>query len=247
MHNQPHHYTSQRSAVDRRHFIRIGAALVLVGALGPWLSYPARASTTPSTPRLQASPTIMVIGDSISAEYGLAKGDGWVPLLEKRLAANKINAKVINASVSGDTTSGGRARLPSLLKRHSPDIVIVELGGNDALRGLPLANTQQNLTAMVQAAQKSGAQVVLVGIEVPPNYGGTYTAQFQQIFATVAKANNTVLVPSILKGIADAPDPTALFQKDRIHPNAQAQPVLLDNVWPALEAVLRGKNIQSAR
>lgn len=219
--------------------------MVLVGALGPWLTTPAQAGTAPLNPQPQ-TPSIMVIGDSISAEYGLSKGDGWVPLLEKRLAANQINAKVINASVSGDTTSGGRARLPSLLKRHRPDIVIVELGGNDALRGLPLANTQQNLAAMVQAAQKAGAQVVLAGIEVPPNYGSTYAKQFSQIFATVAKANNAVLVPSILKGIADGPDPTALFQKDRIHPNAQAQPLLLDNVWPALKELLNSKAFKSA-
>jgi acyl-CoA thioesterase-1 len=220
--------------------------VVLVGAIGPCLTYPAQASTAPLNLQRQA-PSIMVIGDSISAEYGLSKGDGWVPLLQKRLAANQINANVINASVSGDTTSGGRARLPSLLQRHRPDIVIVELGGNDALRGLPLANTQQNLTDMVQAAQKSGAQVVLAGIEVPPNYGSTYAAQFNQIFAAVAKANNAALVPSILKGVADAPDPTALFQKDRIHPNAQAQSLLLDNVWPTLKALLNGKNLKSAR
>ncbi|UJB67337.1 arylesterase [Acidovorax sp. YS12] len=182
--------------------------------------------------------TILVLGDSMSAEYGLARGTGWVALLAQRLAQQKIAAEVVNASISGDTTAGGRARLPALLAQHRPGIVVIELGGNDALRGLPLQSTEDNLTAMAQAARQAGARVLLVGMQVPPNYGGDYTRRFATLFQTVAQAQKAALVPFLLQGVADGPEPARLFQADRIHPTAQAQPTMLDNVWPALKKLL---------
>ncbi len=183
---------------------------------------------------------MLVVGDSLSAEYGLPRGRGWVALLEQRLAREKIAARVVNASISGDTTSGGRSRLPALLAEHRPTHVVIELGGNDALRGLPLAMTRDNLVAMVRAARAAGARVLLVGMQVPPNYGRRYADEFAALFGDVAKAEGAALVPFLLAGVADGSDPTALFQPDRIHPNADAQPIMLDNVWPALRALLRG-------
>ncbi|MDB5873891.1 MAG: arylesterase [Ramlibacter sp.] len=181
---------------------------------------------------------ILVVGDSISAEYGLKRGTGWVALLEKRLAAQKSPVKVVNASISGDTTSGGRSRLPALLAQHKPSIVVLELGGNDALRGLPLGMTQDNLAQMTQAAQKAGAKVLLVGIQVPPNYGSDYANRFAGLFEVVAKANKAAVVPFMFKGVADGPDPTKMFQADRIHPREEAHPLILDNVWPELKKLL---------
>lgn len=190
---------------------------------------------------VQSAPleTILIVGDSLSAEYGLKRGTGWVPLLEKQLAQEKKSAKVVNASISGDTTSGGRSRLAALLKTHKPSIVVIELGGNDALRGLPLDMTEANLTAMTQAAKKAGAKVLLLGMQVPPNYGGAYGATFSGLFTKVAKAEKVALMPFFLAGVADVPDVAANFQPDRIHPNAQAQPKMLANVWPELKKLLR--------
>ena len=194
----------------------------------------------PAFPALAVTPdTILVVGDSLSAEYGLRRGTGWVPLLEKQLANEKKTAKVINASISGDTTSGGRSRIANLLKTHKPSIVVIELGGNDALRGLPLDMTAANLTAMTQAAKKVGAKVLLLGMQVPPNYGGAYSATFSGLFAKVAKAEKVALLPFFLKGVADVPNVAALFQADRIHPNEQAQPKMLANVWPELKKLLK--------
>jgi acyl-CoA thioesterase-1 len=183
---------------------------------------------------------ILVVGDSLSAEYGLARGSGWVALLDQRLAREKIAARVINASISGDTTSGGRSRLPSLLAQHHPTHVILELGGNDALRGLPLAMTQDNLTAMARAAKASGARVLIAGMQVPPNYGRQYNQGLAALFGHVAKAEGAALVPFLLKGVADANDADAMFQPDRIHPSAIAHPIILANVWTALAPLLRG-------
>lgn len=197
--------------------------------------YGARASA-------QAEPaarTILIVGDSLSAEYGLKRGTGWAALLEQRLAREKIAARVVNASVSGDTTSGGRSRLPALLAREKPTHVVIELGGNDALRGLPLAMTEDNLTAMTRAAQAAGARVLLVGMQVPPNYGTDYARQFAGVFARVATANKAAVVPFFLKGVADGADPLRLFQPDRIHPREEAHPIMLDNVWPELRKLLR--------
>lgn len=212
----------------RRDFILSVAA----GALAGLCPLPALAQGRPAQ-------AILVLGDSMSAEYGLARGTGWVALLEKRLAQQKIGATVVNASVSGDTTAGGRSRLGALLAQHKPAVVVIELGGNDALRGLPLQSTEDNLAWMTQAAQDAGARVLLVGMQVPPNYGASYTQRFAAVFETVAKQRKAALVPFLLKGIADGPDATALFQSDRIHPRAEAHPRMLDNVWPELKKLLR--------
>ncbi len=182
--------------------------------------------------------TLLVLGDSLSAEYGLKRGSGWVALLEQRLVREKKAVKVINASISGETTSGGRSRLPALLAQHRPSHVIIELGGNDALRGLALANTEDNLAWMVQAAQKAGARVLLVGMQVPPNYGPDYSRRFAALFGSVARAHKAALVPFLLKGVGDVPDAARWFQADRIHPNEAAQPRMLDNVWPELKKLL---------
>ena len=183
--------------------------------------------------------TVLVLGDSLSAEYGLARGSGWVALLEQRLAQEKIAVAVVNASISGDTTSGGRSRLPALLKQHRPSHVVIELGGNDALRGLPLTMTRENLVAMVRDAKASGAKAMLLGMQVPPNYGARYGQDFFALYADVAKAEGAALVPFLLAGVADSPQADRLFQPDRIHPNAEAHPRLLANVWPVMKPWLR--------
>jgi acyl-CoA thioesterase-1 len=190
---------------------------------------------------VQASPNtrILVVGDSLSAEYGLARGTGWVALLQNQLDKDKPGAQVINASISGDTTSGGRSRLPALLKRHQPSLVIIELGGNDALRGLPMNMTQGNLLDMTQKAQAAGAKVLLLGMQMPPNYGADMARQFEAAFAQVAKTQKATLVPFFLKGVGDDPDPLKWFQADRIHPNEAAQPRMLANVWPVLSRMLK--------
>lgn len=186
-----------------------------------------------------AAGPILVVGDSLSAEYGIRRGSGWVALLQERLQTQKVPATVVNAGISGDTTSGGRSRLPALLSQHKPAIVVIELGANDALRGLPLTMTRENLTDMVRQSRQAGARVLLVGMEMPPNYGARYTQEFRDMFTSVAKAEKVPLVPFLLRGVADAPDALSLFQSDRIHPNEKAQPILLDNVWPELRKLLQ--------
>jgi acyl-CoA thioesterase I len=181
-----------------------------------------------------AKKTLLVLGDSLSAEYGLARGSGWVALLEQRLAKEKIAAAVVNASISGDTTSGGRSRLPALLKQHQPSHLVVELGGNDALRGLPLSMTRDNLQAMARAGKAAGAKVMIIGMQVPPNYGARYARDFEALFSSVAKDEGAALVPFLLAGVADDPQAERLFQPDRIHPTAEAHPRMLGNVWPVL-------------
>lgn len=183
--------------------------------------------------------TLVVLGDSLSAEYGLKRGSGWVALLEKKLATEKIAATVVNASISGDTTTGGRARLATLLANQHPSLVVIELGANDALQGLPLGLTQDNLNAMTQTIQKTGAKVVLVGIQVPPNYGRDYGERFARMYVEVAKSNKAALVPFMLKGVADMPDSLKWFQADRIHPVEAAHPIILANIWPELKKALR--------
>jgi acyl-CoA thioesterase-1 len=214
--------------VNRRDFIVLGA---LTGAAGSWTATQAR--TTAVKPAV-----ILVVGDSLSAEYGLKRGEGWVTLLDQRLVQQKIPATIVNASISGDTSSGGRARLPALLKQHTPTHVVIELGANDALRGLPIQNTEDNLTQMTKAAQAAGAQVLIVGIQVPPNYGGDYLRRFEAMFLKVATATKAAVVPFLLRGVADGPDAATMFQADRIHPVAAAQPRMLDNVWPELRRLL---------
>lgn len=183
-----------------------------------------------------ASKTILVLGDSLSAEYGLIRGKGWVPLLQTRLQTEEIDAAIINASISGETTSGGRARLQTLLEKHQPDTVVVELGANDGLRGLSLAATEANLRAIIAASQKARAKVLLVGMQIPPNYGSDYTKRFSGIYSKIAKETKVPLVPFLLEGLVDKPE---LFQADRIHPTAEAQPLMLGSVWPYLKPLLK--------
>ena len=183
-----------------------------------------------------APKTVLVVGDSLSAEYGIARGAGWVALLEQKLKAEKIAAKVVNASISGETTSGGRARMPALIKQHRPDIVVIELGANDGLRGLPVPSAEANLRAMIAMAHETRARVLLVGMRMPPNYGRAYTERFFSMFETVAKSTKSPLVPFMLEGVADKP---ALFQQDRLHPTAQAHPIILDNIWPQFAALIK--------
>lgn len=181
---------------------------------------------------------LVVVGDSLSAEYGIERGKGWVALLEARLAQQGRNFDVVNASISGDTTAGGKARLPALLQQHQPSLVLIELGGNDALRGMPLAHTRDNLLAMVRAAKSAGAKVLLIGMQVPPNYGAAYSRDFAAVFSQVAKAEKLPLVPFLLSGFAERPDAESWFQGDRIHPLAKAHPLMLDAVWPVLRPLL---------
>jgi len=216
----------------RRHCIVLAASSLVLGIHVP--SSLAQV-TAAGAPRHR----ILVLGDSLSAEYGLRRGSGWVALLEQKLVAEKVPASVINASISGDTTSGGRARLPALLTTHRPTLVVIELGANDALRGLPLTLTRDNLSAMTLAAQQAGARVLLLGMQVPPNYGRDYAERFARVFSEVAGAHKAALVPFFLKGVADAPDPLKWFQADRIHPLEAAHPLILSNVWPTLKKELQ--------
>ncbi|KVC93495.1 arylesterase [Burkholderia ubonensis] len=209
------------------------AALLSGGVLAATAAGLACAATPPAAPPGQ--PVIVVLGDSLSAEYGLPRDTGWVALLRQRLATERIDYSVANASVSGDTTSGGRARLPAVLARLKPAIVVVELGANDALRGVPLATTERNLREIVADAQHARAKVVLVGMFVPPNYGPDYTQKFHGIYTRLSKDLGVPLVPFLLAGIENRPD---MFQADQIHPTRQAQGVLLDNVWPSLKPLL---------
>jgi acyl-CoA thioesterase-1 len=178
---------------------------------------------------------LLVVGDSISAGYGLARGEGWVDLLAARLAREGYRERVVNASISGDTTAGGRARLPALLREHRPSIVIIELGGNDALRGGNLDATRANLDAMVKAAQAAHAKVLIVGARVPPNYGASYAQRFADLFTDVAKARHVPVVPDLFAGFGED---LAQFQADRIHPVASAEPAIVANVWPTLAPLL---------
>ena len=185
-----------------------------------------------------APKTVLVLGDSLSAEYGLARGAGWVALAEKKLKDQKIDAVLVNASVSGETTSGGRTRLPALLAKYKPALVVIELGANDGLRGLPVKAAEANLRAMTEAAAKAGAKVMLVGMRIPPNYGRDYSEQFFAMYGALSKEFNAPLVPFMLDGVADK---TQLFQPDRLHPLAQAHPTILANIWPVLQKTIKAK------
>ncbi len=178
---------------------------------------------------------MLVLGDSLSAEYGITRNQGWVKLLQDRLREEKFDATVVNASISGETTSGGATRLPALLKKHQPAVLIVELGGNDGLRGLSLAATESNLRAMIKAGQAANARVLLLGMRLPPNYGAAYAENFHALYGKLAGDHKVALVPFFLEGIATRIE---MFQPDRIHPTAAAQPAMLDNVWPALKPLL---------
>jgi acyl-CoA thioesterase-1 len=181
-------------------------------------------------------PVILVFGDSLSAGYRMDESDGWVALLAERLEAQNSPFAVVNASVSGETTDGGLARLPAALSTHMPAVVILELGGNDGLRGLPVANIRRNLEEMVMMSQAAGAQVILAGMQIPPNYGPRYTGPFTALFGEIAAERNLHLIPFLIDGIPQQPE---LMQDDGIHPRAEAQPLIVDIVWPVLEPVLQ--------
>ncbi|MET0917600.1 MAG: arylesterase [Burkholderiales bacterium] len=184
----------------------------------------------------RAEPIVLVYGDSLSAGYGLPQGKGWVDLLAERLRSEKLGYRVANASLSGETTLGGANRLVSVLAQHRPEVVVIELGGNDGLRGLSLEATKTHLTAMVDAVRKAGARPLLVGMQLPPNYGTAYTKKFQALFEEVARERKTPLVAFMLAGFGGNRD---YFQPDGIHPTVEAQPLILDNIWPVLRPLLK--------
>jgi acyl-CoA thioesterase-1 len=185
-----------------------------------------------------AARTALVFGDSLSAAYGLHPEQGWVHLLAERVRGAGLDWRIVNASITGETTAGGLRRLPEDLKRHKPDIVVIALGANDALRGQPIAGIRENLDRMIRLSRDAHAQPVLVGLMIPPNYGIDYAAQFRDAYPELAAKRKVALVPFLLDGIADKPE---LFQADQLHPTAAAQPRIVDNVWKTLEPLLRGR------
>ncbi len=182
-----------------------------------------------------AAGTLLVVGDSISAAFGLETRQGWVSLLAERLQREAPQWQVVNASVSGDTSAGGLARLPALLEDHRPQLVLIELGGNDGLRGQSPARLQQNLAGMIARSREAGAQVVLLGMRLPPNYGQRYASAFEQVYLDLAQKKEVPLVPFFLEGVGGV---AGLMQADGIHPAAEAQPILLENLWPTLRPLL---------
>jgi acyl-CoA thioesterase-1 len=208
--------------------LKLIAAWLRLALLGALLAAGGVASGKPAT--------LLVLGDSLSAEYGLPRDVGWVRLLADRLAKGAPQYSVVNASISGETTSGGRTRLPQLLKQHQPSIVVLQLGANDGLRGLSLAAMRENLAAMTEAGRAAGAQVLLIGMRIPPNYGREYADRFAAVYAQVAAEQKAALVPFLLDGFAENLE---YFQADRIHPAERAQPRMLENVWPQLSPLLR--------
>lgn len=215
----------------RRNFL-IRSGLALLAALSACL-LPAASWGAPAAE--ERGPVLLVIGDSLSAEYGLPRGTGWVQLLADRLRNGGSHYRVVNSSISGETTSGGRSRVPALLEQHRPAVVVLELGANDGLRGLPLNVMKDNLATMIRQSKAAGAKVVLVGVRVPPNYGRDYSERFFGTFGALAREHKVALAPFLLDGFAESLD---LFQPDRIHPAVAAQPRMLDNVWPALQPLL---------
>ncbi|MFA7679109.1 MAG: arylesterase [Pigmentiphaga sp.] len=211
-----------------RFFFNFSAAWKSVGLLLVSLALPLTAQAQTAT--------LLVLGDSLSAEYGIARDAGWVQLLSQRLEVEKRPWRVVNASISGDTTSGGLQRLPALLDQHRPRLVLIELGANDALRGLSLDMTEKNLTRMIELARQHKAQVVLAGMQIPPNYGKVYTQRFFGLFEQLSKQHKTLLIPFLLDGLAQ--DSTH-FQADRLHPNEAAQALIANNVWSTLDSHLR--------
>lgn len=205
-------------------------ALLALGLIGAILIAPVTHAQA-FTPQTPTAPVILVFGDSLSAEYGLKRGTGWVALLQERLRKEGFPHRIMNASISGETTAGGLARLETTLKKQQPAIVLLQLGANDGLRGLPIAQTRKNLETMLAMVDRSGAKGLLIGIRIPPNYGADYTRQFDGLFTSLAQARGIPVVPFLLEGIADNP---SLFQADAIHPNEKAQPRLVSNVWNVL-------------
>jgi len=220
---------------NRRHFNACAAAAAALGlSLAPIVAHanPAAAANAPAAPKL------LVLGDSLSAEFGLRRGSGWVALLQQRLASEGRSMQVFNASIGGETTAGGRSRLPALLRTHQPAVVVVALGANDALRGLPLTQTSDNLRAIARESRAAGARVLLLGIDVPPNFGERFRQDFRRLFTDIAQAEQAALMLFMLEGVADRADPTELFQSDGIHPNEAAHPIILEQVWPHLRPLL---------
>jgi acyl-CoA thioesterase-1 len=187
-------------------------------------------------PAIAAPRTMLVFGDSLSAAYGLASSQGWVHLLGERIARSNLPWRVVNASVSGETTAGGLRRLPGDLKRHQPAVVLIALGANDALRGQPVAAIRANLEQMIKLARAARAEPVLAGIMIPPNYGIDYAREFSALYGALAKEHRLRIVPFLLEGLADRPE---MFQADQLHPTAAAQARIVDNVWPAVEPLLK--------
>jgi acyl-CoA thioesterase-1 len=201
-------------------------ALLIIGLMIPGL--------------LCAAPVILVFGDSLSASYGIPRDAGWVSLLDQRLVKEKFDYQIVNASISGETTAGGLSRINAALTEHRPAVVILELGANDGLRGLPLANMSNNLDKIITACQRKKARVLLIGMRLPPNYGMRYTQKFQDTYAALAKQHKLPLVPFLLAGVEDE----KYYQADRLHPTAEAQPLILNTIWAALHPMLKQKSTQ---
>ncbi len=189
-----------------------------------------------SMPAFATNPKILIYGDSLSAAYGIPQQQGWAALLKKKLAQEKLTYEVINASISGETTDSGLTRLASTIRQVKPTIIILELGANDGLRGLPIKNMRNNLSAMIQLCKKSGIKVLLLGMKIPPNYGVQYTKEFSQTYAQLGKQHKVALLPFMLENVAARPD---LIQADGLHPNALGQPIILENIWPELKKLLK--------
>jgi acyl-CoA thioesterase I len=227
--------------LQHRHFNRLVLGVLITGL---WCVFGAlMASANANLPSVgqgaQSATTVLVVGDSLSAEYGLARGTGWVQRMSQQAIQEKISINLVNASISGDTTSGGVSRLAALLQQHRPQVLLIELGGNDALRGLSLTMTENNLRRMALAGKNAGSKVMLVAIQVPPNYGEKYRQQMDAIYLKVAKETGSQLNQQFLKGVADDADPLKFFQADKIHPNEAAQMLIMKNVWPQLKKMLR--------
>jgi acyl-CoA thioesterase-1 len=221
----------------RQHFNSLVLGLFCAG----FCSVSSASENSPSVKASQGDTSgkvVLIVGDSLSAEYGLTRGTGWVNLMSQQAAKESVKVKFVNASISGDTSSGGVSRLPQLLSAHKPHLLVVELGGNDALRGLSMNMTQQNLITMAREGKKSGAKVLIVGMQVPPNYGANYTLQMAQTYQKVSQETGAELNNQFLKGIADDPDPLRWFQPDRIHPNEGAQSLMMKNIWPQMKKML---------
>ncbi|RCS59802.1 arylesterase [Parvibium lacunae] len=233
-----------RKKAPARALIFLLWSFLLVAGLLHSLSVVAQPSRTDAG---RVNPTrILVVGDSLSAEYGLRRGTGWVQLLQQSLAKRFSQDSLIwhNASISGDTTAGGKQRLGKLLNEHRPDIVLLELGGNDALRGLDLSQTESNLQAMIEQSKQQGARVILIGTQIPPNYGKRYTSDYAALFEKLATRHKVMRVNFLLAGVADRADYASYFQADGIHPNEQAQPIMANNVLPVLEKQLQQRPVQ---
>ncbi|MBW8896656.1 MAG: arylesterase [Massilia sp.] len=218
-------------------FAASGISRMLASLLRKWTFIAVAVFASAASGSAYSAPkTVLVVGDSLSAEYGLARGSGWVALLEQRLKRENIDARIVNASISGETTSGGRTRLPALLQQHKPDVVVLELGANDGLRGLPVPAAMDNLRTMIQLAQQNRARVLLVGMRMPPNYGRAYTERFAGMYKDLAGTYKVPLVPFMLDGVAQDP---ANFQADRMHPLASAHPTILNNIWPQFAPLVK--------